>query len=221
MSFGSEIRSDVQPFSSTPYPQPQTAVGPAPVTTLFHSTLEGTALVKDKGAEQNQIKSIHRLQKAVDRSDFDRLVRSDHLLKVGLYYREYAQKIDPQAFKKAFVFFSQGAQLGEINCIKYLAYMYFNGEGTTLNLRKALHFFHIGAEKGDKNCLRYLGEMYGRGLGVKLDERKSLYYLQQVNTPEAWKVLSSYYKNGIGCETNLELADQFIKKIEEHQFIKE
>lgn len=67
---------------------------------------------------------------------------------------------------KAFSYFSQGAQSGDVFAQNEIAYMYAAGKGTPRNYSKALHWYTVAADHGLASAQYNLGLMYLYGMGT-------------------------------------------------------
>lgn len=84
-------------------------------------------------------------------------------------------------YKKAFVWFSKGADLNHTDSMVGLATLYRNGEGVKNDTGKALNLFNKAASLGSKEAMNDLEFMYKYGVGVEQDLDKAKFWEGQAN----------------------------------------
>ena len=76
--------------------------------------------------------------------------------------------------KKAFFWFSQAAQQGNIDAQLRLGMIYILGRGIPKDNKKAFEWINKAAEQNNADAQYFLGSMYQSGEGVEKDKRKAL-----------------------------------------------
>ena len=84
-------------------------------------------------------------------------------------------------YKKAFDWFSKGADLNHTDSMVGLATLYRNGEGVKKDTGKALNLFNKAASLGSKEAMNDLEFMYKYGVGVEQDLDKAKFWEGQAN----------------------------------------
>ena len=104
----------------------------------------------------------------------------------------------------------------EIEGLKNLGFMYYEGYRREKNLKKAFDYFMQAAEKGDPEAARCVGKLYEDGLAVEKDNEKAFYWygkakehyleLAEKGDADAQYYLGVIYENGEGVEQNYQEA---------------
>ena len=81
--------------------------------------------------------------------------------------------------KKAFFWFSQAAQQGNVDAQLRLGMIYILGSGIPKDDKKAFEWINKAAEKNNADAQYFLGSMYQSGEGVAKDKRKALEWLNK------------------------------------------
>jgi TPR repeat protein len=81
--------------------------------------------------------------------------------------------------KKAFFWFSQAAQQGNVDAQLRLGMIYILGRGIPKDDKKAFEWINKAAEKNNADAQYFLGSMYQSGEGVAKDKRKALEWLNK------------------------------------------
>jgi TPR repeat protein len=118
--------------------------------------------------------------------------------------------------EKSFHFYERAAAAGYIQAKANLAYMYFNGEGTTKDYERALQLNTEAAEAGIAQAQYALGYTYATGLGATVDavlaEKYFLAAAEQGFVP-AQQALITFYSNGKLVPENPALAALWLKRV--------
>lgn len=85
----------------------------------------------------------------------------------------------PQDNKKAFYYFSQAANNGDVLAQNEIAYMYAAGKGTRRNNEKALMWYKKAANHGLASAQYNLGLMYLHGLGTAPNKVVAMEWFQK------------------------------------------
>lgn len=107
----------------------------------------------------------------------------DAMYWLGDGYATYADLLgdmDPgdaeEHYKKAFVWFSKGADLDHTASMVGLAKLYRNGEGITKDIDKTLDLLNNAVSLGSKEAMRELEFMYQYGVGVEQNQDKAKFW---------------------------------------------
>lgn len=97
--------------------------------------------------------------------------------------------------KKAFFWFFQAAQQGNVDAQLRLGMIYILGSGVPKDDKKAFEWIHKAAEQNNDDAQYFLGSMYQSGEGVAKDQRKALEWFNksaQQGNEKAIEELKSY-----------------------------
>ena len=92
----------------------------------------------------------------------------------------YLEKKDYLIAKKKF---EEAAQKGNARAFWFLGYMYYWGEGISINYDKAFKYYSSASSKGYNHANYTLGLCYYYGHGCEEDNDKALYYFSKVKSP--------------------------------------
>lgn len=76
----------------------------------------------------------------------------------------------PQDNQKAFAYFKQAADKGDVFAQNEIAYLYAAGKGTHQSYKQSFHWYQKAAKAGLSSAQYNLGFMYLHGLGTKKDK---------------------------------------------------
>lgn len=121
-------------------------------------------------------------------------------------------------FKEAFKNYLALAQRGDLEAMRQVADMYFEGKGTAKNPDQAIKFLQEAADQGDSEAMTRLGMLYFSSsyqgqtcLGH--DYRQAMnWFLKAGRNPEALEAIGTMYLRGLGVETNERLAQNYFDK---------
>ncbi len=124
----------------------------------------------------------------------------DVQFKIGQLY-ENGSKLTPQNYVKAFAWYGDAAEKGDINAQLKLAEMYAKGKGVHQDLEVAFVLYRTLASQGNDVAQYALGEMYFAGQGVAQNIVTGLDLLQKSanqDNAEAAFALGNVYAKGFG-----------------------
>ena len=82
-------------------------------------------------------------------------------------------------YNNAICMLTKIAELGNIEAIKKMGSIYYNGIGSKHDYTKALHWYMQAAKYGDSFSINRLGEMYRDGKGVNIDYDTSIFWFKK------------------------------------------
>ena len=142
------------------------------------------------------------------------LVDADMLFEQGCEAYKYSKK-DKTAYSKAFQLFKKAADLGNVEALNNLGYMYFRGEGIPKDYKKACELYEQAAVNGSVLAANNLGSMYRDGNGVAQDYKKAFeLYEQAAEQDSGWAMynLGLMYSNGMGMRADYLKAVELYEK---------
>ena len=107
----------------------------------------------------------------------DSIKESQIYYKLGVQYKDGSGV--PMDYKKAFDYFSQAANLGDVQSVYAVAYMQYKGLGCLQDYKAAALLFAKGAEIGKDNSMYFYGLCWRNGYGVAKNEDSAKYWLQK------------------------------------------
>ncbi|MCI6473924.1 MAG: sel1 repeat family protein [Bacteroidales bacterium] len=120
--------------------------------------------------------------------------------------------------KKAVKLLQKAVEKNEPAACYEMALRYETGDGVEADKKKAVELIQKAAEKGHAKAICHLGKYYNEGWGVEKNITKAIAQYQSAMlegylSPEAAKVLSECYKQGIGgLKKNQKMAEAVLKK---------
>ena len=140
---------------------------------------------------------VNELEKAINyflkASEVD-LKGGEPFARIGrIYGREGPLKDE----KKAFEYYKQAAELGQVGAMRSLANYYVSGSGVDQDDFLAFAWATKAVEKGNKKAFNALGEFYRFGIGTKKDASKAI---------ECYK---RFDEAGIGCWGALNIGEMY------------
>jgi hypothetical protein len=116
--------------------------------------------------------------------------------------------------KKAFEWFTKGAENSNPICQYYLGYCYANGIGVKPDEKKALVWYIKAAEQGHLLSKKLVEECTGEAVVVKGEASpfESYMFSAENGDPEAMFIIARYYEDGIGIEKDLNEAKKWYNK---------
>lgn len=142
------------------------------------------------------------------------LVDADMLFEQGCEAYKYSKK-DKTAYSKAFQLFKKAADLGNVEALNNLGYMYFRGEGIPKDYKKACELYEQAAVNGSVLAANNLGSMYRDGNGVAQDYKKAFeLYEQAAEQDYGWAIynLGLMYSKGMGMRADYLKAVELYEK---------
>ena len=118
----------------------------------------------------------------------------------------------------AFEYALQAAQLGNVIAMRDVAAYYYNGYGTTKNLKESVRWFQLASKKGDRQAQNNLGVCYENGNGVPKDYKKAIYWYTKAaeqGEANAQYNLGDCYHNGRGVNKSYQTAAHWYTKAAE------
>lgn len=131
------------------------------------------------------------------------------------YYGRNGENIN---YAKALELYHKASNMGSLDAINSIGYMYGTGIGVTKNKTEALKWFRKAAEKNDADAQRNLGIMYANGWGVAKDLQVAFeWYLKSANQGYAMaqRSLGIAYAYGQGVTQDHKAAVQWYIKAAE------
>ena len=122
---------------------------------------------------------------------------------------------DNGQFVKAKNLFEQAADLGDINAMNNLGYMYENGEGIPKNIKEAFKWYKKAAEGGHVDAMYALADAYSSGIGLEKDDTQYFAWIKKladIGEIIPMNILGNLYLNGKGVMQNHDLAFQWYEK---------
>ena len=130
----------------------------------------GIAYLQGNGVEADTTMGISWMEKAGQQG----YVHAYYNLGYIYRFAEYGMKQD---FKKAYGYFSSGADKGSADCMYVKGMMLYKGTGCDQNYTEAFRCFKEAAEKRHRPSLYMLGLCYRNGYGVERDSDLATEYL--------------------------------------------
>lgn len=118
------------------------------------------------------------------------------------YYGRNGYSID---YKKAFMFYQQAADLGDVRSINYLGNYYYNGLCGIIDYKKAFDYYKIASDLGYAPAQNNLANCYYEGRGTEVDFEKAFNLYKSAseqNHVQAITSLAECYYNARGVETD-------------------
>ena len=129
------------------------------------------------------------------------------------YY--YGRKGLSKDYAKALELYHQAVNMGSLDAMDSIGYMYGTGTGVTKNSTKAVEWFRRAAEQNHAESQRNLGIMYENGWGVAKDNKVAFeWYLKAAKQgkPNVYRNLGIMYANGRGVAKDNKAAVQWYIK---------
>ena len=129
--------------------------------------------------------------------------------------KEVEKQLAQKNFGEAMRLAKQGADSGDLECIKLIGNMYIKGEGVSKDTLQASQWWQRAADKNYAPALHNLGLLYFQGNGVKRDISKAVIYWSKAseqNFGKSMVMLAGFYQNGIGVPKDNQKALMLIKK---------
>ncbi|PKC60805.1 HCP-like protein [Rhizophagus irregularis] len=159
----------------------------------------------DKSSNNNQIDLTKEKEKLVE------------LNNLGFCYQYGMGKVKDDF--KAFEFYLQSAEGGNLGAQNNLGYCYQNGIGIIKDEKKAIEWYLKAANGGNLEAQFNLGICYQYGIGVDEDSKKAFIWYYKSAKEEyspAQNMLGNCYEDEIGTENDLEKAVYWYKKAAEN-----
>ena len=112
---------------------------------------------------------------------------------------QYNSNIKEESLKRAFFWYTQAANNGNLAAINNLGNMYYAGQSVKKDLKKAYELYFKAANKGDKLAQFNLSMMYYNGEYIKQSDKKTLYWLNlsaEQGLAIAQVKLGTFYREG-------------------------
>ncbi|MGF1754909.1 sel1 repeat family protein, partial [Vibrio makurazakiensis] len=126
-----------------------------------------------------------------------------------------------EQYEKALAWYHKAEPSKDAYVLYSLAVMYFDGEGTPVDLKKGNDYYLASAEAGYSDAMYQLAFSYDEGKGIAQDFSKSAYWFEQaanLGDASAMYNLGISYLNGQGVEKSCPKAMQlFNNAIEEDE----
>lgn len=114
-----------------------------------------------------------------------------------------------QNYVTAVEFFKQAAELGNVEILPILAWLYKKGIGVDQNLKEALSLYEKASEMGNSQSKKILAEYYVNGDGVAKDIKKAEQLKKDADEIKTKETIE-YYQ----CQTNAGDTDNMFKLAE-------
>jgi len=167
---------------------------------FLQKKISSTRLVLRFSAKLNKdILSVEKIIKDCEEKEAQQHALSDvELALLGDYYRFFNMN-----YIKAFHYYQQAAEKGNLDAINNMGWMYASATGVNENFKQAKECFERAAKAGHAGGLNNLGAMYHHGLGNETPEfeKAKTYYLQAAAQGHASALynLGNMYFEGLGC----------------------
>lgn len=118
-------------------------------------------------------------------------------------------------FGMAFGYYSEAADLGNLEAMCDLGYMYLVGQGVEKNEERSFYWYKKSADLGYVHSMRDVGQNYLHGYGVKPDAQKAMEYFEMAskhNYSHGTGDIAYCFLNGVGVEKDLEKAKEYLLK---------
>lgn len=113
--------------------------------------------------------------------------------------------------KKAAKIYKRAVELGEVNAMSALAWLYETGDGVKLNRNKAIQLYRMAADRGNATACLSLGNL------LRMDEKlvEAFQYAMRAaaqGQTDAETTVGMAYGAGEGVEENLTEADRWLSR---------
>ena len=144
----------------------------------------GNMYMKGIGVECDEAKGTEYIIQAAD------LGMEKAYFQAGLtfYQGDYGYPVDK---KKAFEYWTNGSEAGDVNCTRNVAILYSAGDGVERDYSNAITYFEKAADQGSAEALCRLGAAYCEDGFAEHDEKKAMEYFKRVLHPP--EILSIIY----------------------------
>jgi TPR repeat protein len=115
---------------------------------------------------------------------------------------------------KAFEYFKQAAEAGDVEAQNSLANLYLEGRGVAKDEKKAFENYKLAAAQNHRQALFNLAVSYERGTGTEINELEAIRcyeHAAELNDMEAQYVLGRRFTRGLGVRINLQTAFHYYK----------
>lgn len=123
-------------------------------------------------------------------------------------------------YKESYICSEVGASLNDSYYQGWLAYFYYYGQGTEVDLESAYKYFKIASDRGSGYASWYMGFIYSHGItemDLKIDDKSSFEYYEKSydqNYSDSRISLAQYYYFGIGTEINYNKSFELLSAFE-------
>ena len=165
---------------------------------------EGNGTEKDREKAQRLVAPV---MGSIERYALER--RPEYLVILGDTYSFGLGK--EQNFEKAFEIYSLAAELGNLEAMCDLGYMYLVGQGVAMDKKLSSHWFKKSADSGYVHSMRDMGQNYLNGDGVPANATEAVKYFKMAsdnNYSHGTGDLAYCYINGVGVERDLNRAKE-------------
>jgi TPR repeat protein len=131
---------------------------------------------------------------------------TDSLVSLGILYYDDSPKKD---LRKAFNYFKQASDTGNLFGAEWVGYCYCYGYGVEVDLHESIRYYEMALKKNDpREALYRLGMIWGYYLDPPDYEKAAHRFLEaaQLGHPDAQLKVGFYYHHGRGCEQNYHKA---------------
>ena len=184
------------------YLEQSTYLPPALNLTLGHMKRTGTGVKVDLDT------ALAIYTKEKDNGNSEGMLALAHMYRLGIGTKKDSKKA-LSLYQKA------RANTPRHSASYYIGLMHENGELGLTDDSKAIEFYSLASEVEYGPALRRLAQKYEKGDGVSKNTTKAFNLMTEAayaHDQEAIENLVRYFKNGIGTEINLEIADLWSKK---------
>ena len=131
---------------------------------------------------------------------------------LGISYRDGQLGLPRDSFKKAAKLFKRAVELGQVDAMYNLAWLYLEGDGIRQNTKKAIDLFRAAAERGHPGAMCEIGNWYLRASG-KIEDAVPYYEAAaNLGLARAQFNLGAIYWNGQGVKHDTEKAFIWMKR---------
>ena len=152
--------------------------------------------------------AAHWMHRAAERGD------ADSMEQYGIYFDSWVK--GEYGARKAFYWWSRGAELSHQGCLYNLGYCYYHGRGVPRDYAKAVEYFRRCLELGrDAVAELNLGLRYFYGEGVEQNDAEALRYLSMAREDgdtEAAAYIGCLYYLGRGVRRNRRRAEALFEE---------
>ena len=169
---------------------------------------EGNGVPKDKNKAASIVKNI---VKAVKR-EYEKHNDKYAVILADMYSFGLGKK---QSFEKAFEIYLEAANMGNLEAMCDLGYMYLVGQGVNVDKSQSTYWYKKSADLGYVHSMRDVGQNYLHGHGAEKDETAAVKYFKmgsQCNYSHATSDLAYCYLNGIGVYADENQAKELFFK---------
>jgi serine/threonine protein kinase len=143
----------------------------------------------------------------------------EHREDAAAFYLEAEKYLEQKNYRDALQNFARASEMGHLESLNELGFMYKQGLGVSKDLNKAASYFRKAAMGGYAPSQINLGIMYFKGQGVQKNDGEAAKWFRKAaenGDAEGQFYLATMYKYGLGVEKNAREAAKWFKEAADH-----